>query len=312
MKLLKQLGAVVLSCALASQALAWGAEGHRIVGLIAHVYLDQGARAAVEDLLDGESLADVSTWADEIRGNHAYDWARPLHYIDVPRDATEVDLPRDCVDGRCVVQAIHDYAAILGDATKPRDQRVEALKFLVHFVGDVHQPLHVSYADDKGGNDVHVTFFGAGCSLHQLWDEKLIARRATFGWEVLGAELVHAIDAQQAGDWARSLDPIEWANESLTITRTLYPIDGDLGQAYYDDHIGTVEERLEVAGVRLAALLNDILAGQAVPIDPADVAAPVPVAQDDEPRDSVHQDDRERQCALKYRVAWAEPVRAGQ
>lgn len=154
----------------------WGRDGHRIIGHIAEQFLSTNARAAVRDLLGDESLADVSTWADEVRGSPAYRWTAPLHYVNSPPGSDGYDAQRDCADGCCVVGAIEHYADVLRDSQAPRPVRIEALKFLVHFVGDVHQPLHAGYGVDRGGNDVKVFFFGDNTNLHSLWDSGLIRR----------------------------------------------------------------------------------------------------------------------------------------
>ena len=151
---------------------AWGRDGHRIVGNIAAEHLTPQAGAAVKDLLGDESLADVSTWADEIRRERKN--TAPLHYANVDPDHDRFDLQRDCPKEGCVVSVIIKYSHVLRNENASRQEKVEALKFLVHFVGEVHQPLHVSYARDKGGNDIKVAFFENNTNLHSLWDSGLI------------------------------------------------------------------------------------------------------------------------------------------
>src|SRR6185503_6395221 len=133
----KTLASVMLSVSLlVAPCQAWGPDVHRIIGDIAAKHLRPAAKKAIADLLGDQTLADVSNWADEIRKNPAYDWAKPLHYINVSRDAVVIDLNRDCADGNCVVAAIRRYSMTLRDPKAPKEQRIEALKFLVHFVGD--------------------------------------------------------------------------------------------------------------------------------------------------------------------------------
>lgn len=247
----------------ASRALAWGEYGHRIIGHIAYHFADDTTKATLKDLLGDESLADAGCWADEIRSDPKYDWVKPLHYVNVPRDAQSYDAKRDCETGQCVVAAIETYSAVVADRSKPKAERVEALKLLVHFIGDIHQPLHVSYAKDRGGNSIDVTAFGKKSNLHRVWDTDLIKHRMKGGWPILAADLRQAITEQDRTAWEAATDPATWANESLAITRSLYehlPSDAGVGEEYYRQHISTVEERLKTAGIRLSATLNRSLA----------------------------------------------------
>jgi len=260
---------VILALA-AALLCGWGPDGHRIVGAIASRHLTDEARSSLLELLGAETLADAGNWADEIRGDSSYDWARPLHYVNVPRDAEHYDMGRDCPDGRCVVEAIRRYAGVLGDPAVDRSTRVEALKFLVHFVADVHQPLHVSYQDDLGGNRVDVIFFGQRTNLHRLWDSGLLRRQMRTGWQDLVVRLDNGFSAEQVRIITAVTDPATWADESLAITRThcySFPPDGQIGDEYYRRTIGLVNQRLGEAGLRLAAVLNDLLDNRVI-VDP--------------------------------------------
>lgn len=259
-----------LACAVLG---GWGADGHRVVGQIAASHLNTKAKAEVEALLGDLTLADASTWADDIRGNHRYDWARLLHYVNVERGDDAFDLETHCPDEGCVVQAIITYTETLKSASASREEKIEALKFLVHFVGDVHQPLHVGYADDKGGNDIKVKFFNRQAKLHAVWDT-LIIQRIGESWQDLAARLDAGISDADRAQWGASPDPEAWANESfqLAVSHAYRDesggpvVTGDvLGQVYFDLNRDVVEERLAMAGVRLAALLNEIYPEAAAP-----------------------------------------------
>jgi hypothetical protein len=279
--------------AIALPCFAWGPDGHRIIADIAELYLTPQAKAAIKDLLGDQSLADVSDWADKIRDQPQYEWTKPLHYINAPRSATKVNLERDCGHDKCVVAAINKNAEVLRDPKSTRDQRIESLKFLVHYVGDVHQPLHVSYEDDKGGNFVKVTWMGdATWNFHSVWDSALIKKRMNDDRLAMTKAIEASITGKDLRTWRQSTNPVAWANESLTITRRLYknlPADRQLDVAYYNANISTVETQLAVAGVRLAAMLNDIFApgdkadpasepAQSQPESPATPASPAPPA----------------------------------
>jgi hypothetical protein len=247
-------------------AFGWGEEGHRIVASIAESFLTDGTRIEIHTLLDKETLVGVSTWADDIRNETRYLYLKPMHYINVPRRASEVMMERDCPRKRCVAAAIGEYRRALADGSISIGKRREALKLLVHFVGDIHQPLHVSYADDRGGNQIRVSTFEGQGNLHAVWDSGLIKRQTQGDWESWFQAIRTRISPEKATEWGKSLDPLDWARESLQITRDIYtdlPRPGDepiqLPPDYFDRHIGTVERRLAMAGVRLAAVLNDVL-----------------------------------------------------
>jgi len=242
----------------------WGFTGHQIVGRIAESYLTDEARAGIRALLGHEDLARVSTWADEVRGQPAYRWTAPLHYINVPLGEEVVFLDEDCPAGDCVVEAVRRFEAELRDTSLPRDEREEALKFLVHFVGDAHQPLHAGYREDRGGNDLDVRFFGTRRNLHQVWDSSLLDRRVEGSWTAYADELAFAYTDADVDYWQSTNDPEDWANESLLFAidyAYAIPADGQLGDDYYADAIAIAEQQLVAAGVRLAALLNACFAG---------------------------------------------------
>lgn len=243
---------------------AWGPEGHRITGKVAEEYLSDQARTAIDTLLGGRTLTDVSVWADDVRQREEYQWTAPLHYVNAPRDASRINMRRDCENGLCVVGAIQHFTEVLKneDGQRTEKERREALKFIVHFIGDVHQPMHVSYSDDRGGNRLRVSFINyRDTNLHRVWDTDMIRYRMNGGWPDLAREVQAMITDDHLSRWRQSLDPVVWANESLAITRRIYaelPRSDELGQDYYEHYIGDVLKRLAMAGVRIANLLNDV------------------------------------------------------
>ncbi|MBX3354642.1 MAG: S1/P1 nuclease [Phycisphaeraceae bacterium] len=247
-------------------ALGWGFEGHRIIATIASSEFTDTTAKAIRELLGETSVADASVWADEVRSDPKWDWIKPLHYINVPRDATRIDMGRDGADGQQIVSTILTYREVLADPTKSSEERLLALRLVLHMVGDVHQPLHVSYRDDLGGNKLTLKAFGRNSNLHRAWDTDLIQRRlkdTKGGWPVMSADLRQAIKPAQRTQWLREREPIAWANESLAITRRIYSrlpkAPSDIDDAYFREWMPVVNERLQAAGVRLGALLNDAL-----------------------------------------------------
>jgi len=262
--------AIVLSALLINAAcFAWGAEGHKIVGAIAAANLTPETAKAIRALLGDQTVADACCWADEIKSNKKYDWIKPLHYINVPMDATSIDMNRDSRKGVQIVSAIMKYKGILNDTSQSKEDRLQALRLLLHMVGDVHQPFHVSYEKDLGGNKLTVQAFGKKSNMHQVWDSVLIQHRLNEAkggkgdWVVMSADLRKAITAEQQKKWLQTNDPLAWANESFTVTRELYkaqPTEAGVDEAYYKRWMPTCSERLQMAGVRLGALLNECFA----------------------------------------------------
>jgi hypothetical protein len=245
------------------QALAWGNEGHRIIADIAWDHLDATTIQRLRQFLGDNDLASISTWPDDIRS--ARPETGPWHYVDIPSDSSGYE-PKDCPGDNCVVAQITKFARILGDPEQPFAARSEALKFLVHFVGDLSQPFH-AMADARGGNDIPVTVFGSTqcgdypCNLHSVWDSELIKhtglREHRYARDL---EQMIAADHLQPG----STDPVAWANDSLQLAKRAWvQPQTQIDQAYYLRERPVVDRQLALAGLRLAQILNEELGGSA-------------------------------------------------
>jgi nuclease S1 len=248
---------LVLLLCLADPAAAWSARGHRLVAALAEAELSAGARDAALALLqpDGDaSLAAVAAWADTVRDQPEWRWTAPLHYVNLS-PSCGYDAARNCRDGACIVAAVDRFAAELADPALPRARRAEALKFLVHMVGDLHQPLHAGFAHDRGGNTFQVNFEGQGSNLHAIWDRTLLAH---------GGETEPAQQARLQSrplPRAGALDPERWARQScrLIARHALYPPRHVIGTDYIDRHRPLAEAQLRLAAARLAAVLERAL-----------------------------------------------------
>jgi len=240
------LAAFALS-ALATNAQAWGTQGHQVIALLTEKQLTPKAREQVQKLLalePGATLASISTWADEHRNRSTGPW----HYVNLPRGVCTYDAQRDCPDGNCVVEAINRQLAVLA-SDAPDEKRLMALKYVVHFVADVHQPLHAGYAEDRGGNTYQLQAFGRGTNLHSLWDTGLI-KSLGMSNEALVAKL-GPVSAPS------HLSAAGIAEESCKIVGTpgFYP-DRKVGADYIERFTPIMEQRLVKAGAQLAAMLN--------------------------------------------------------
>src|SRR5690606_14743122 len=248
-------------------AQAWGPLGHRLVARLAQAQLASPARAEVERLLATESLqslADVATWADDLRGSDPGLGRRSArwHYVNLGELGCRYDRNAACPGGNCVVEAIDAQAAILGDRGRSDAERLQALKFVVHFVGDVHQPMHAGYARDRGGNTVQLQLHGRGTNLHAVWDTPLL-RSARLGEDAYVKQLRSAaapLPADAGRDTRTATAP--WAEQSCAIALApgVYPTGSRIDDSYLHRHRPTAERRVKLAGARLAALLDATLA----------------------------------------------------
>jgi hypothetical protein len=249
-------------------AVAFGADGHRIVAELAQRQLTAPARAEIARLLAGEadpSLAGIATWADQVRDQDAWRSTAPWHYVNFPRGHCRYRARARCPGGDCVVGAIERQTAILADRDQAIAARRQALKFVVHFVGDVHQPLHAGYADDRGGNTYQVFYLGRGGNLHALWDGGLL-RAAGLDWPD-HVERLALRTPPGADDWSARA-PARWAEQSCRLidTADVYPPrPGRLPRDYVQRQLPVVEAQLLLAAARLAVLLNAVLDPDARP-----------------------------------------------
>jgi len=263
------LVALLLSCAVLSWsgiAQAWGPLGHRLVARLAEPRLTPQARAEIDRLLATEqvpSLADIANWADDLRANDPDLGKRSTrwHFINIGEHDCAYDAAHACPNGDCVVEAIRVQADILADRTRPDAERLQALKFVVHFVGDLHQPLHAGYARDRGGNTMQVNLHGKGTNLHSLWDSRLLAS-AKLGEDAYEARLRLDPDPLPTDiDPYTPSAPVVWAEQSCRIVQTpgLYPPRPRIDDDYLQRHRPIAERQLQLAGARLAQLLNATL-----------------------------------------------------
>jgi hypothetical protein len=237
----------------------WWDLGHRMVARIAELRLTPEAKAAARDILGGQSLADASVWADNIK-QYRHD-ADPLHYVNLPLTATTWDSARYCPDGRCIVAAIPADLRVLANPTASPVDRAEALRFLIHFVGDLHQPLHAGQAADRGGNLRTVYLLGDSTNLHKVWDGQILEQQGLTE-PAYFALLRREMDTMNLAALERGT-VVDWAMESHRIAaERVYrlPADGRLGQAYVAAARPVIDRALIAAGVRLARLLNQSLA----------------------------------------------------
>lgn len=253
---------------------AWGIEGHKVVADIAYSRLTPTAQRVVDYYLGGVTLPAAAPFPDDYDHTTQGRWSQKLHYVNVPRDATEYTNAY-CDPEGCAVSAILNYTKQLavegpsgpvcsfdhGDLPCP-------LVFVTHLVGDLHQPLHVGYGDDEGGNTVQIDFLGKKGNLHQVWDRFIIEKYKP-DWKSFSQELQSYMEQNPkvVAQYETVTDIAKWSNESFQYVRNdVYKFDPNglnvkatyLGERYYSNNLPIVQQRLIAAGVRLGALINTV------------------------------------------------------
>lgn len=250
----------------APPAAAWSAFGHRLVAQLAYNQLSAPVRRQVDALLalePGADIASIAPWPDEIRKQPGYERTGPFHYVNFPQHSCRYDAARDCPDGACIVAALPRYIDTLGDANRSDPERLEALKFVVHLVGDAHQPLHAGNRPDRGGNRFQIQLQprgpgkSEGTNLHAVWDYHILrsAERDMRQWL---AALEPAVAAATTGNG----DVREWAEASCALLdqEHLYPArPGKLSQAWLEQKRPIAEHQIVLAAARLAKVLERAL-----------------------------------------------------
>lgn len=241
---------------------AWGLTGHRVVGEIAFSYLSPKAKVEIQKILGNETLALSSTWADFIRSDSNYKFLNPWHYIDFEEEMATTAAMNEYLKSDTSTNAYSKLNYLIGKLkTKSGTQKEKQfyLRLLVHIVGDLHQPFHVSPRGDNGGNSIKVSWFNENSNIHRVWDEDLIDYQKLSYTEYTKA--INFVTPKQRSEWQKNSIE-DWINEGYVLSKKLREdLRGEtkLGYNYNFKHIATVNEQLVKAGVRLAGLLNQIM-----------------------------------------------------
>lgn len=286
-RVLWAIGVAVVFLQLITGSIAWGHHGHYAICKIAEGYLSKDALAVVKQLLpesaEGE-LAAVCSWADLFQVRSHYYWSRALHFVDTPDYRCNYDYCRDCHDyagrkNRCVTGAIYNYTLQLTSACHYPSSDIkynltEALMFLSHFIGDVHQPLHCGFLGDLGGNRIHLHWYRRKSNLHHVWDTEIIDTAVKRFYDKDLSIMIEALQQNITENWSnyvesweecgsnRTVCPDPYASESVNLAckyayKNATP-GSTLGDEYFLSRLPVVEKRLAQSGIRLAATLNRI------------------------------------------------------
>ncbi len=247
---------LLISSSVFSNTYNWGKTGHRATGQIAEAHLTKKAKRSIALLLNGQSLALVSTFADEIKSDKHYKEYSPWHYVNFSFGKKYgEEAPSEFGD---LVQGIEKCITILKDDKSSIDDKQFYLKMLVHFIGDLHQPLHVGRGEDKGGNDIQVQWFRDGSNLHRVWDSNMIDyygmsyTELSFNKDKLSKNQISAIESGNI---------LDWVHESQALAKKVYASANTgekLGYTYMYYNFPIVRTQLQKGGIRLATILNDI------------------------------------------------------
>ena len=255
----------LLALLLTSNLFAWGAEGHRIIGMAAFEMLDETARTEVLGILDqpapaelANTLSEACSWPDTVREQNEWAWSSPLHYVNIPRNTDRYDRERDCPEGRCATEGIIHFAGQLAYPDMASEKRWQAFAFVCHLVADLHQPLHAGFRDDRGANTVDVVYRGEEYNLHWFWDGVNV--RARLGDEdQMVARLARAGITKAGGDWSPS-EVAAWTEQSHALAKDkAYPEGRVIDEGFADSRWALSVLQWERAAERLARLLNAVL-----------------------------------------------------
>jgi len=260
MQHIKKITLLCLFFYLPFSSMGWGALGHRIVGQIADSYLTKQTKKEIYKILGTESIAMTSNWADFIKSDQAYSYLSTWHYINFKPGLSETDLKNylatDTVTD--VYTKMNWLILQLKNKELEQEKKVFYLRLLIHFVGDIHQPMHIGRPDDRGGNTIKLSWFNNPYNLHQVWDEKLIEFQQLSYTEY--ATAINYTTKAQRKEWqAQPLS--DWIWQSYQQAEKIYADvkpDDKLSYQYNFKYIGIVNQQLLIGGVHLAGLLNEI------------------------------------------------------
>ena len=234
----------------------WGATGHRTIGEIAKSYLSKKAQRNIAEILNGQSLAIVSTFGDDIKSDSRYDDFNTWHYVNMPFGVKYKDSEKN--EKGDLVTGIKKCQEVISDKNSSIEDKAFYLKLLVHFIGDLHQPMHVGKTEDKGGNDIQVRWFNDGTNLHRVWDSDMINQ-----FNMTYTELANNADkiSRNQVEFLQKGTVEDWANETqqraIEVYGTVEPGE-KLGYNYMYENFELVRSQLQIGGIRLAKILNDL------------------------------------------------------
>jgi len=232
------------------KTLAWGKKGHALVAEVAFSYLDENTKKIVLEYLDGTTIEDAANWMDNIKSNHSYDYMKPYHYANFERNEAVVETSGDNI--------IYQLDATIKELKNRKNLSKEEIKtkieIIFHLIGDLHQPLHVGYGSDKGGNSLQLRFNDKGTNLHSLWDSGIIENK-----EITLEDCLKEPFSKKELRKITKINVVNWSKESRAFLDQVYNTGGNyISEEYTNTNAILIESQIHKAGIRLAAVLKAI------------------------------------------------------
>jgi len=246
---MKKTVALLILLLSTSSSFAWGRKGHTIVAEIAFSYLDEPTKKNVLSYLDGMTLEEAANWMDDIKSDKKTAFMKPFHYANFPKGTKATEHNSDNI-----VKVLNDAILELSGKDKlTKDEIKTNLLFLFHLVGDLHQPLHVGYGNDKGGNTVQLNYKTRGTNLHSFWDTGIIQDQ-----NISLSDCINAVKySPEELQGSKKLHVVGWAQESRELLDTVYGYGNPkVSETYVISSSKIIEKQLQKAGIRLAVVLN--------------------------------------------------------
>jgi hypothetical protein len=234
-----------------NNCLAWGGKGHALVAQVASNYLDANTKKIVNQYLDGMTFEDAANWMDDIKSDKKYDYMRKLHYINADRGQSIAPNSEENIVGALTktIEELKNYKSLSKEDIKIK------ICIIFHLIGDLHQPLHVGYGEDRGGNNYQINFYGKGTNLHSFYDSGIIEYKGLTLSECLKAKKYTKEELSEI----EKIDVVNWANQSRSYLKIIYNTGNHkIDDAYIDNNYPIIQEQILKAGIRLSSVLEDI------------------------------------------------------
>jgi len=233
------------------KTLAWGKKGHALVAEVAFTYLDENTKKIVLQYLDGMTIEEAANWMDNIKSDHSYDYMKPYHYVNFDKGATVVELNGDNI----IYQLNETIKELRNKKNLSREEIKTKIKILFHLIGDLHQPLHVGYGSDKGGNTMQINYNGKGTNLHSFWDSGIIESKEITLQDCLNSNKFCTIKLRKI----KKINVIKWSIESRNLLNKIYNTGGNkVNDEYVNKNAALIETQILKAGIRLASVLKEV------------------------------------------------------
>lgn len=236
---------------LPSKTLAWGKQGHALVAEVAFNYMDENTKKIVLQYLDGMTIEDAANWMDDIKKDRAYDFMNSYHYVNFDKGATV-----EAKEGANIIYQLDTAIKALQNKKNLSATEINTnIKILFHLIGDLHQPLHIGYGNDKGGNTFQINYNLKGSNLHALWDFGIIENK-----KISLTDCLKVIKyTKKQIDALQKIDVLNWAADSRTYLEPIYNTGGNkINDEYVDSSVPIIENQILKAGIRLAGVLNSV------------------------------------------------------